>query len=105
MWKIVSEPFKNAQYIFPTKQRDVFHMIGQCKKDPNVKKAVIFGSSVTASCNPWSDVDVYFELNEDTGKLPVCAPAKSAFDKWSNFSVSKELLEEINEKGVTVYER
>ena len=80
-------------------------MINACRDDGNIKKIVIFGSSVTSACNPWSDIDVYFEMEHDVNKFPVAKNAENAFDKWSNFTVSEELLNEINEKGVVVYER
>lgn len=105
MWKLVSKNFQNARHIFPTKQRHVADMVEVCRRDPNVKKAVVFGSSVTAACNPWSDIDIYFELAEKRPNLPTYPSGTVVWDKWTNFSVSEELMKEIQEKGVTVYER
>lgn len=105
MWKLVSKNFLNARHIFPTKQKHVADMVEVCRHDPNVKKAIVFGSSVTSACNPWSDIDIYFELDEQKPKLPTYPSQTVVWDKWTNFSVSPELLSEILEKGVTVYER
>ena len=105
MWRLVSKNFLNARRIFPTKQRHVADMVETCRQDKNVKKAVVFGSSVTAACNPWSDIDIYFELDEEKPNLPTYPSHKVVWDKWTNFSVSPELLKEIEQKGVTVYER
>lgn len=55
MWGVVYDDYMNANLIFPTQQRDVYHIIKICRQDPNIKKVVIFGSSVTSACNPWSD--------------------------------------------------
>ena len=105
MWKVVDETFTNAERIFPTKQRYVKKMIDACRNDANIKKILAFGSAVTAGCNPWSDIDIYFEMAHDVTNLPVCDAGQAVFDKWTNFSVSEELLAEIKAKGVTVYER
>lgn len=80
-------------------------MIDVCKNIANVKRIIIFGSSVTAQCNPWSDIDIYFELNEEMNKLPVVKDAQAVWDKWDTFSVDKHLLSEILDKGVVIYER
>ena len=103
MWRVCSEPFMNDKYIFPTQQRDVYKIIEECKKDENITKVIIFGSSVTSLCNPWSDIDVYMEMKEE--KLMPVFRLEVPVDKWNNFMVDEDLMEEINEKGVIVYER
>lgn len=104
MWKIVSDEFLNADRIFPTQQKDVKKLIDVCSRDSNIRKIIIFGSSVTSACNPWSDIDVYFELRHDK-KLPVIHNQEAVYDKWSNFTVDSVLLQEILKTGVVVYER
>ena len=105
MWKLIDRDFLNARYIFPTKQRDVADMVDVCRRDPNVKRAIVFGSSVTSACNPWSDIDIYFELEQRKPNLPTYPSPTAVWDKWTNFTVSPELLAEIESKGVVVYER
>lgn len=105
MWKIFCKPFKNVQKIFPTKQKYIAKMVEICKSDPNIKKVIIFGSTVTAGCNPWSDIDIYFEVKDKSKKLPGIKSHTQAFDKWSNFTVDQNLLNEIKKEGVIVYER
>lgn len=105
MWNIVSEPFWNAMFIFPTQQKDVYKLVEQCRADSNVQKCIIFGSSVTEECHSWSDIDVYFEIKEDIGRLPSVKDAEAPFDKWTNFTVSPELMEEIDCNGVPVFQR
>ena len=97
--------FKNVNRIFPTQQSDVKEMIEVCKEDRNVKKIIIFGSSVTSRCNPWSDIDIYFEFEKEPQKYPSTGSATAVFDKWDNFNVNNELLHEIRKNGVVVYER
>ena len=103
MWNAVTEPFRNIHRIFPLKQKAVRDLIEVCRQDSNIKKIIIFGSSTTAACNPWSDIDVYFEMEHKPKHYPVIGNTKQSFDKWCNFTVSEELLEEINKKGVVVY--
>ncbi|WP_297569147.1 nucleotidyltransferase domain-containing protein [uncultured Anaerovibrio sp.] len=105
LWNAVAKPFKNIHRIFPTQQIEVGKMIDVCKKIPNVKRIVIFGSSVTPQCNPWSDIDIYFELASEMQKLPVVNDTEAIWDKWDTFSVDDELLSTIMRTGVVVYER
>lgn len=58
MWNVVCDNYMSANKIFPTQQRDVYHIIKICRRDLNINKVIIFGSSVTALCNPWSDIDI-----------------------------------------------
>lgn len=102
-WRTITPYFKNAEFIFPTQQRDVLKIVNTVKLDANIRRVIIFGSSVTSACNPWSDVDVYFELDKDK-RLPVFG-LENSLDAWTNFSVDKELLSSILDTGVTVYER
>lgn len=103
MWKVVSKPFHNAHRIFPTKQKDVYEMVQVCRKDSNIKRMVVFGSSVTNACNPWSDIDVYFVMEKEPKNYPTTGSPTAVFDKWTNFSISRELADEINKTGVIVY--
>lgn len=104
MWKRFYD-FHNAEFIFPTKQKYVYEMVNVIKHDPNIIRAVVFGSSVTPSCHVWSDIDIYFAMEHDVENYPTTGSMEAVFDKWTNFSVSMDLLKEINRTGVIVYER
>jgi len=105
LWNAVAKPFKNIHRIFPTQQVEIAKMIDVCKNIPNVKRIITFGSSVTAQCNPWSDIDIYFDIKQEMNKLPVVKDTQAIWDKWDTFSVDNNLLNEILGKGVVVYER
>lgn len=105
LWKAFAKPYKNINRIFPTKQKDVGEMVEVCKKDENIQKVIVFGSSVTPLCNPWSDIDIYFEMKEPRSNFPSTGSRTAIFDKWDNFSVDDDLMHEIATKGVVVYER
>lgn len=104
MWKIVTDKeYQNRSLIFPTQQADVGTLVEMFSKYPEVQKIIIFGSSVTSACNPWSDIDVYVQMGTECHlkkpQLPV------PVDLWTNFDVDDRLYAEIQEKGVVVYER
>ena len=104
-WRAFAKPYQNITRIFPTQQADVGRMIDVCKDDANIQKIIIFGSSVTPLCNPWSDIDIYFEMKEPRSNFPSTGSRTAIFDKWDNFSVDDDLMHEIATKGVVVYER
>lgn len=106
MWKVCiseEERFQNVEKIFPLQQRDVGRIVDVLSKDEAVEKVIIFGSSVTSACNPWSDIDIYMKLREEKNiRMPkVGVPT----DVWTNFDVDDRLMAEINEKGVVVYDK
>lgn len=103
-WKIcVDHPFKNCDKVYPFQQKKVAKLIDAMKSDANIKRIIIFGSSVTDRCHAGSDVDVFVELSENK---KLAFPAFDfVYDLWTNFTVSDEMMDEINDKGVTVYER
>ena len=91
--------------IFPTKQKYVSALLDECRKDPNIRRVVVFGSALLARCNLWSDIDVYFECQSEPQRLPSIVSEKQAFDKFSNFTVSEAFRRTILQDGVVVYER
>lgn len=106
MWKVCvpeNERFMNVEKVFPTQQKDVSKIVEKLSNNIIVQKIIIFGSSVTSACNPWSDIDIYLELREEQ---QVRAPKVFApLDIWTNYDVDGRLLSDIKEKGVVVFER
>ena len=92
MWKAVANPFYNINRIFPTKQKYVSALLDECRKDPNIRRVVVFGSALLARCNLWQ-------------RLPSIVSERQAFDKFSNFTVSEAFRRTILQDGVVVYER
>lgn len=106
MWKVCvkeEDRFENVEMIFPTQQRDVSVLVQKFSCIQAVQKIIIFGSSVTSACNPWSDLDVFVVLSEE---ITLHKPKlTTSVDLWTNYDVDDRLLHEITEKGVTVFER
>lgn len=107
MWRqtrFVSSPYKNVEKIHPLKQHIVEELIAHCKAHyPSITRIIIFGSSVTSRCNPWSDLDIYLEgVERGEGFIP---PQNDAYDIWyaSDLTPENSLSSEIKTKGVVVY--
>ena len=100
---VINNPFKNCEYIYPIQQTKVKELVEYLKKNKNVKSIVIFGSSVNGNCHIGSDVDIYVILEKE--EKIIDKYFNFVFDLWTNFSVDEHLKEEINKKGVIVYEQ
>lgn len=95
--------FLRCEQIHPLQQRKVSAFVDHVKEKLFVKKAVIFGSSVTDACHVGSDVDIYLELSDNQEAITKYFPF--IYDLWTNYTVSEPMLSEIQKKGVVVYER
>lgn len=99
----IKNPFLNCDKIYPIQQLRVANLLENFKLDANVNNVIIFGSSITNTCCIDSDLDVYLELKKD--KKVHINKLDYELDLWNNYTVSEELLNEIIDKGVVVYER
>lgn len=68
-WKfnrIVSDnAFKNVNRIHPLKQKMVAQIVDQAKKDPAVRRIIIFGSSTRYDCDITSDLDICIDWQKN----------------------------------------
>lgn len=103
--RIVSDHFMNVEKIHPLKQKQVFQLINVLKKKENVKKIIIFGSSVTNNCHSGSDLDFYVELSNEVDLKKDIISVGYDLDYWNNYMVDERLLNEIKKNGVLVYEK
>ncbi len=103
--KIVSDRYLNVSKIHPLKQRQVNNLINFLKENDSVNRIIIFGSSVTNRCRTGSDLDFYVELDDNKDFNKAISSVISNYDYWNNFTVDSRLLNEIQKKGVLVYER
>lgn len=105
MWIATTEPYQNINFIFPTKQKAVGKIVRRSREDENIRRVTVFGSATMNRCNLWSDIDLFFEFYREPFRYPSTRGIEEVFDKFNNFSVSKEFWEEIKKDGVIVYER
>lgn len=94
--------FRNAEKVHPIMQRDVQKIVDSLSAHVEVKKIIIFGSAITYRCTYDSDIDIYVELAKD--KNVKAYNVETPVDYWTNYSVDPKMLEEIINKGVTIYD-
>ena len=102
-WRIcIDKPFVNCERIYPIQQRKIKELLDDVTRDSNVRKVIVFGSSVTQRCHQGSDVDLYIELDEAGN--PITEVHDFPYDLWTNYTADDRLLREIADRGVVVYE-
>lgn len=113
---VVVPDYPVLKHIYPTMQKEVCKIIKFAEETPDIQKVVIFGSSVRWDCRPDSDIDIciwltdkdknmekYFDIYR---KMYRVISLDFQFDfLYYDDLVSKDLKNEINTKGVTVFER
>lgn len=109
----------NIEYIHPLKQKLVSSIVDKACFNDFVKKIIIFGSSVTCYCHPFSDLDICVVWNTiDNTKSDLLDSRVYEFFNFISivsegnadfFSADRiegtDLEKEIKMNGVTVYER
>lgn len=99
----INQPFKNCERIFPNQQKYIKEILDSLQQDSNIKKVIVFGSSLKPTCHIDSDIDIYLELiKKEKVNFPYI---NKPYDYWNNFTVDQNLKNEISKTGVIVYER
>lgn len=103
------EKLKNADKIFPLKQRELLNVVEGIKE--YVKRIIVFGSSTNWNCNYNSDIDLIVEPNEKYDDIIVSKKlSKIAINGYDLFTTeqlnnaSDLFRDEIKENGVLIYE-
>ncbi|MCU6720732.1 nucleotidyltransferase domain-containing protein [Porcipelethomonas ammoniilytica] len=100
------------KYIFPSMQKEVQKVIDVIKSIDCIQRIIIFGSAVTLNCGMRSDLDIAVDapgITDEDEFLRIIRPIKRAVDVETDIihynSIQSELLlNEINTKGVDVYD-
>ena len=98
---VITCSFKNIDKIHPSQQQRVADIIDTLKKYKQVKKIIIFGSSLTYKCHYNSDIDIYVELSEEINVKKYNIDCRVDF--WTNYTIEPIMYEEVINKGVCVY--
>lgn len=102
----------NLEYVFPLMMPEVSNIVKSLSKLEFVEKIVVFGSAVTTAANPWSDLDIYVEVDKDcdvnlSKHLPL--DSRFAIDLWTNRMLedcdATNFKNEVDKKGVVIWER
>lgn len=116
--KIVSDPVaKNIQYINPLKQELVNKIVERAEQDIYVRKIIVFGSSITSRCNPYSDLDLCIDWaiksHDEDGvyvreTLPfmkfVSVISRGNVDILSYDDINNHDIKKCIDEGIVVYE-
>lgn len=97
--------FKNANRVHPLMQIRVEKLIRHLCKDCNVKRAVLFGSSLDFRCCSSSDIDLYIEKYEKEKKLLPLPDIDCEVDLITGLSPDSALYDEIDKTGLVLFER
>lgn len=97
--------FKYANRIHPLMQKRVALLLDALSVDTNIKRIILFGSSLEFRCDSHSDIDLYIEKADTKKKLPHLPVLDCEVDIISNLSPSSSLYKEIDKTGLLLYER
>ena len=97
--------FQNANHVHPLMQTRVEKLIRSMYRDKNICKLVLFGSSLEFRCNSNSDIDIYIEKYDKEKKLEYFPDLDCEVDIVTNLSPDSKLYQEIDKKGLLLFER
>lgn len=97
--------FQNANRVHPLMQRRVQTIICELGKDQNIRKLILFGSSLEFRCCSNSDLDLYIEKHDLGKKLEHLPELDCETDIITNLPPSNKLYQEIVQTGLILFER
>lgn len=97
--------FPDANRIHPLMQGRVEKIIREVSKDPNVRRIVLYGSSLEFHCNSASDIDLYIEKYDREKKLSHFPDLDCEADIITNLPPDNTLYQEIDRTGLLLFER
>ncbi len=102
---------ERLRHVFPSKQRAVSQLLALLENDERIRRIIIFGSAVTRNCGIDSDIDVAIDADITSDEFleiahTIYIGVNSDVDVIHLNSTKSELLKnEINRKGVVLYEK
>lgn len=97
--------FQNANRVHPLMQKRVERLICELKKDSNIRKLVLYGSSLEFRCSSFSDIDIYIEKYDSGKKLKFLPELDCEVDIITNLQPDNRLYREIESTGLLLFER
>ena len=97
--------FQNANRIHPLMQTRVEKLIQSIRKDDNVRRLIIYGSSLQFRCSSNSDIDLYIEKYDKGRKLKELPELECEIDIITNLPPTSGLYQEIDRTGLILFER
>ncbi|MCD7745436.1 MAG: nucleotidyltransferase domain-containing protein [Lachnospiraceae bacterium] len=97
--------FSYANRVHPLMQKRVDTLVHALKKDHNIRKVVLFGSSLEFRCDSYSDIDLYIEKYDKEKKTEEFPELDCEVDIITNLSHESRLYQEIDRTGLLLFER
>lgn len=97
--------FPDANRVHPLMQGRVEKLIYELAKDQNIRRVILFGSSLEFRCNSASDMDIYIEKFDSGKKLEYVPELDCEIDIVTNLSHDNRLYHEIEQTGLLLFER
>ncbi|MEY8410546.1 nucleotidyltransferase domain-containing protein [Lachnospiraceae bacterium 62-26] len=97
--------FRDANRVHPLMQKRVEKLLHEFAKDQNIRRVVLFGSSLEFRCSSASDIDLYIEKFDTGKKLEYIPELDCEVDIVTNLSPGNKLYNEIERTGLLLFER
>lgn len=97
--------FPNANRIHPLMQHRVEKILLGIRRDQNVHRLILYGSSLEFHCNSASDIDLYIEKYDPDQKLAFFPDLDCEADIITNLPPDNRLYQEIMKTGLLLFER
>ena len=79
--------FRDANRVHPLMQKRVEKLLHEFAKDQNIRRVVLFGSSLEFRCSSHSDIDLYLEKHDKDKKLEPLPEVGCEVDIVTNLSL------------------
>lgn len=97
--------FPNANRVHPLMQNRIEKLIRELERDQNIRRMILFGSSLEFRCNSTSDIDLYIEKYDSEKKLAYFPELDCEIDIITNLKSDNKLYQEIEQTGLLLLER
>lgn len=97
--------FRNANRVHPLMQGRVEQLIYELGRDENIRRVVLFGSSLEFRCSSYSDIDLYIEKYDPEKRLANLPELDCETDIITNLPPDNRLYQEIEKTGLLLFER
>lgn len=97
--------FPNANRVHPLMQRRAEKLIQELGRDQNIRRLILFGSSLEFRCSSNSDIDLYIEKYDPEKKLAHIPELDCEIDIITNLPPDHKLYQQIEQTGLILFER
>jgi len=79
-------------YIHPLNQKKIAKIYNSIKDIQNIKRVIIFGSSVNIRCNKNSDIDIYIDLKDKNASRDIKNNISDLIQKSNDYNESIDII-------------